>query len=57
MEGFRFFEAVPVDVGWHQPSSTASLLAAGNRIQHVEGKKERGQKFCKANRHIKISCC
>lgn len=53
MEGFRFFEAFPVEVGWHQPRSTASLLATRNIIQHMVSKKKEDGKSCRMKKTYK----
>lgn len=53
MEGFRFFEAFPVEVGWHQPWSTASFLATRNIIQHMVSKKKGDGKSCRMKKTYK----
>ena len=50
MEGFRFFEVFPADMGWHQPCSAACLLAAGNNIAHGE-LKERGRRILQGEKN------
>lgn len=51
MEGFRFFEVFPADVGWYQPSSTTCLLAAGNSMAQGEQKEE--EKSCRVKNTYK----